>query len=160
MPPVAITVNPIGVVHSSRDDPSDFDWDRVPARIELNPDFDPEALAGLEDFSHAEIIFQFDRVPDESVERRSRHPRGNPRWPKLGIFAQRGSSRPNRLGATIVRIVRREGRTLEVVGLDAVDGTPVLDIKPVMREFLPRSEVRQPSWVAELMTDYWTKPKS
>src|SRR5262249_46224184 len=130
---------------------------RVQARIELNPEFDPEALAGLEEFSHAEIIFQFHLIPEEGVERRSRHPRNNSRWPKVGIFAQRASGRPNRLGATIVRIVSRVGRTLVVEGLDAVDGTPVLDIKPVMREFLARGDIRQPSWVAELMTDYWTK---
>jgi len=152
-----IVLRPIGLVRSKRRDLSDADWDRVPARIELNADFDPDALSGLEDFSHAEIIFQLDRVDEDMIERCSRHPRNNPRWPKIGIFSQRGSSRPNRLGATIVRIVSREGRTLLVEGLDAVDGTPVLDIKPVMREFLPRGEIRQPAWVAELMTDYWTK---
>ena len=62
----------------------------------------------------------------------------------------------NRLGSTIVRILGREGRTLRVAELDAIDGTPVLDIKPVMREFLPRTEVRQPSWVGELMREYWS----
>jgi len=147
-------------VRSDRDDLSDVEWDRVQARIELNPEFDPEALSGLEGFSHAEIIFQFNLVPESRIERRSRHPRNNPRWPKIGIFAQRGSSRPNRLGATLVRIVSREGRTLVVSGLDAVNGTPVLDIKPVMREFLPSGEIRQPPWVAELMTDYWSKAGS
>ena len=85
----------------------------------------------------------------------ARRPRNNPDWPRLGIFAQRGKNRPNRLGSTVVRILGREGRTLRVAELDAVDGTPVLDIKPVMREFLPRGDVRQPSWVAELMRDYW-----
>ena len=73
----------------------------------------------------------------------------------MGIFAQRGSARPNRVGATIVRIVGREGRALQVAGLDAADGTPVLDIKPMMREFLPREPVRQPSWASELMAEYW-----
>ena len=74
----------------------------------------------------------------------------------MGIFAQRGKARPNRIGITIVRIVAREGRVLRVAELDAVDGTPVLDIKPVMREFLPREEVRQPRWARELMQRYWT----
>jgi len=150
-----ITLTPIGTVRTPRADLDDCDWDRVPARIELAGDFDAEALAGIEEFSHAEVIFQFDRIAEASVERRSRHPRGNPRWPKVGIFAQRGSARPNRLGVTIVRVLRREGRMLEVSGLDAADGTPVLDIKPVMREFLPREPVRQPPWVAELMAGYW-----
>ena len=152
-----ITLIPIGTVRSSRADLADDDWDAVRARIELAADFDAEALDGLEDFSHAEIIFHFDRGDESKVERSSRHPRGNAAWPKVGIFAQRGSGRPNRIGATIVRVLKREGRVLEVAGLDAADGSPVLDIKPVMRQFLPRGDVRQPSWVDELMVSYWQK---
>ena len=87
--------------------------------------------------------------------RGARHPRGNAAWPRVGIFAQRAKDRPNRIGTTVVAIAGRRGRVLEVVGLDAVDGTPVLDIKPVMREFLPRTEVRQPEWAAEVMREYW-----
>ena len=152
-----ITLIPIGTVRSSRADLDDDDWDNVQSRIELTADFEPEALDGIEDFSHAEIVFHFDRVDESKVERRSRHPRGNPSWPRTGIFAQRGSGRPNRIGATIVRVVRREGRVLEVAGLDAADGSPVLDIKPVVRQFLPRGDVSQPSWVDELMAKYWQK---
>jgi tRNA-Thr(GGU) m(6)t(6)A37 methyltransferase TsaA len=146
-----ITLAPIGIVRSSRTDLSDDRWDQVTAHIELADDVDPEALVGLEDFSHAEILFQFDRIQEASVERRSRRPRGNPEWPRVGIFAQRGSGRPNRIGATMVRILGREGRVLHVAGLDAADGSPVLDIKPVIREFLPREPVRQPAWATELM---------
>lgn len=73
----------------------------------------------------------------------------------VGIFAQRAKARPNRLGATIVEIIRCEGNVLIVKGFDAIDGTPVLDIKPVLAEFLPRSPVRQPEWSHELMRDYW-----
>jgi len=152
-----ITLIPIGTVRSSRADLDDDDWDNVQSRIELTADFEPEALDGIEDFSHAEIVFHFDRVDESKVERRSRHPRGNPAWPRTGIFAQRGSGRPNRIGATIVRVVKREGRVLEVAGLDAADGSPVLDIKPVVRQFLPRGDVSQPSWVDELMAKYWQK---
>ena len=85
----------------------------------------------------------------------SRHPRENMDWPKVGLFAQRNKDRPNHIGSTIVRIIKREGRSLFVQGLDAVDGTPVLDIKPVMVEFLPREAVIQPEWSHELMKDYW-----
>lgn len=155
-----IELTPIGTVRSTRSDLADDDWDDVPARIELAPECDPVALAGLDMFSHAEIIFHFDRIPEAAVERGSRHPRGNRAWPKVGIFAQRGSRRPNRLGVTIVRVLRCEGRVLEVAGLDAADGTPVIDIKPVMREFLPRGEVRQPAWASELMAGYWTRRTS
>jgi tRNA-Thr(GGU) m(6)t(6)A37 methyltransferase TsaA len=150
-----ITLSPIGRVRSARDDLRDDDWGGVRARIELDESFAAECLDGIEAFSHAEVLFHFDRVPETAVERGARHPRGNQAWPCVGIFAQRGKNRPNRLGSSIVEIAGREGRVLTVVGLDAVDGTPVLDIKPVMAEFLPRGEVRQPPWSHELMRDYW-----
>jgi len=152
----AIAIRPIGRVRSTRVATGDDGWDAEQASIELDDAFEPDALAGLETFSHAEIFFVFDRVAEDAVERGARHPRGNPDWPRVGIFAQRGKDRPNRLGATIVEIVSRSGRTLVVHGLDAVDGTPVVDIKPVMAEFLPRSAVRQPAWSQELMRRYWS----
>ena len=89
------------------------------------------------------------------IETGARRPRNNPAWPLVGIFAQRGKNRPNRLGTTICRIDRVEGLLLHVTGLDAVDGTPVLDLKPWVREFGPRGEVRQPEWMTELMAAYW-----
>jgi tRNA-Thr(GGU) m(6)t(6)A37 methyltransferase TsaA len=150
-----ITLEAIGYVRSTRRDLLDDHWGSVVSTIELAPEFTPEALAGLEEFSHAEVIFHFDRVAAAEVERGARHPRGNPRWPRVGILAQRAKDRPNRLGSTIVEILGSDGRVLTVAGLDAVDGTPVLDIKPVMVEFLPRTTVRQPSWSHELMREYW-----
>lgn len=91
----------------------------------------------------------------DAVERGARHPRGRQDWPLTGVFAQRNKDRPNRIGVTICAVVSVEGMRLKVEGLDAIDGTPVIDIKPVMREFAPREEIRQPAWVSELMSDYW-----
>jgi len=116
-----------------------------------------ESLAGLKQFSHVEVIYLFNHLESDAAVEWARHPRSNKLWPKVGIFAQRASRRPNRLGATIARIVGVRGRALKVKGLDAVDGTPVLDVKPVFKEFLPRGSVRQPRWVSELMKDYWRK---
>ena len=150
------TIEPIGHVRGGRVDAIDDDWGCSRTMIELDAkQVGAEALAGLGAFSHAEIIFLFHRVPDERIERGARHPRGREDWPLTGIFAQRGKNRPNRLGVTVCRIVSVEGSRLHVEGLDAIDGTPVIDIKPVMREFLPRGEVRQPEWVSELMAAYW-----
>jgi len=73
----------------------------------------------------------------------------------VGIFAQRGKNRPNRLGVSVCEITGVAGRNLHVRGLDAIDGTPVLDIKPVLSGFLPRGELREPAWAREIMKDYW-----
>ena len=150
-----IEIEPIGYVRSSRSEAIDDSWDAVTATIELVDDLPEEALDGLDTFSHAEVIFHFDQVADDKIEYGARHPRGNTEWPKIGIFAQRGKNRPNRLGSTIVKVVKRDGRALHVAGLDAIDGTPVIDIKPVMQEFLPRESVNQPAWSHDLMRDYW-----
>jgi aminoglycoside 3-N-acetyltransferase I len=73
----------------------------------------------------------------------------------VGIFAQRAKGRPNRIGVTTCELVGVDQRVVTVRGLDAVDGTPVLDLKPYMVEFAPRTQVRQPAWSHELMRDYW-----
>ncbi len=150
-------MQPIGRVESSRTGPEDDNWGGAESRIVLDERFGPEALQGIEDFSHAEVIFLFDRVDPSKVVTGARHPRNNSEWPEVGIFAQRNKNRPNRIGSTICRVLRREGRAVIVAELDAMDGTPVLDIKPVMREFLPREEVRQPEWPGELMSKYWAR---
>jgi tRNA-Thr(GGU) m(6)t(6)A37 methyltransferase TsaA len=150
------TIEAVGHVRGGRADPMDDDWGKSRSAIKLDPaKFAADALAGLAAFSHAEIIFLFDKVTPEKIEKGARHPRGRADWPLTGIFAQRGKNRPNRLGVTVCKILSVEGTTVHVEGLDAIDGTPVIDIKPVMREFLPRGEVRQPTWVAELMEAYW-----
>ena len=146
----------VGHVRGGRDQPIDDDWGRSRAAIELDPDrFTPDALASLGDFSHAEVIFLFDRVTEDEIVYGARHPRGRKDWPLVGIFAQRGKNRPNRLGICVCRIVAVDGLKLQVEGLDAIDGTPVMDIKPVLKGFLPRGEVREPDWATEIMADYW-----
>jgi tRNA (adenine37-N6)-methyltransferase len=154
---LVIVVNAIGVVRSSRSEPVDDGWDAVEAWIDLDSErFRPDALQGLDAFSHVEVLYMFDRVDDGQVEIGARRPRGNSDWPEVGIFAQRGKGRPNRIGATVCRLVSVEGLRLSVVGLDAIDGTPVIDIKPWMDEFGPRGPSFQPEWSRELMAGYWT----
>jgi tRNA (adenine37-N6)-methyltransferase len=150
-----LAIAPIGFVRGGRVAPIDDNWGGERARIELVDRFGPDALFELGDFSHVEIIFYFDQVAEAKIETGARHPRGNQDWPLVGIFAQRGKNRPNRIGLCACKIVSVSGTTLEVEGLDALDGTPVLDIKPVMAEFLPRGPVVQPAWSGELMKNYW-----
>jgi tRNA (Thr-GGU) A37 N-methylase len=158
VPDPTYEVRAIGWVHSSRTDTVDDDWDNEVAFIELDGSvFAPDAVIGLSDFSHVEVVYLFDQVATDEVQTGARHPRGNKRWPQVGILAQRAKMRPNRIGVTACRLRGVDGLRIQVSGLDAIDGTPVLDVKPVMKEFLPRGEVDQPSWASELMTGYWSR---
>jgi hypothetical protein len=84
----------------------------------------------------------------------ARHRRSRTDWPKVGIFARRGRNRPNRIGVSVCRIAQVSGLTLRVQDLDAIDGTPVLDIKPVMTGFRPRGDVKKPDWAREIVERY------
>lgn len=151
-----ITMNPIGIVRSTRKLPTDDNWDQEVTYIELEPSrFSAESFVGLSEFSHVEVFFYMDKTNPEKIQNAARHPRDNPNWPKVGIFAQRGKSRPNQIGATICRIKKVESTTLHLEGLDAIDGTPILDIKPWVKEYAPRGQFFQPKWVTELMQKYW-----
>ena len=151
-----IALRPIGHVQGGRIVAEDDDWGASRAVIELDAErFAPAAFQGLDAFSHVEVVFVFDQVAEADVTLGARHPRGRTDWPAVGIFAQRGRNRPNRLGVSTCRLVSVHGLRLQVQGLDAVHGTPVLDVKPVMRGFLPRGEVREPGWATEIMARYW-----
>jgi tRNA-Thr(GGU) m(6)t(6)A37 methyltransferase TsaA len=148
-------VQAIGFVEAIRPHAEDDFWGGEQACISLAERFTPQALRGIGDFSHVEVLYIFHEVDPSKIVYDARHPRNNREWPSVGIFAQRGKNRPNRIGSTICRLIRIEGTKLFVAELDAIDGTPVIDIKPVMVEFLPRERVRQPSWSHELMSQYW-----
>ncbi len=157
-PKAEFVLSPVARVRGGRTDPIDDAWDAETCVLELDERFDPSSLAGLDAFSHIEVVYVFDRVDESAIETRARHPRERTDWPLVGIFAQRGKSRPNRLGVSRCRLHRVEGRALHVSGLDAIDGTPVVDIKPYMREFGPRGSVSQPPWATELMAGYYAPP--
>jgi tRNA (adenine37-N6)-methyltransferase len=152
-------VRPIAWVRSTRTALLDDDWDKERCHLELADGVPDEAIEGLEGFSHVVVVFVFDRASDVPPGPWSRHPRGNPDWPRVGILAQRAKDRPNRLGLTTCRIRSVTGRRVEVEGLDAVDGTPVLDLKPHVETFGARGEVHQPAWMDALMADYF-EPRS
>lgn len=150
-----IILHPVAFVKNTRTDLSDDYWGSVVSEIELTDNIPADAFNGIDEFSHLEIIFHFDKS-DKSKIVFSGHPRGNKNWPHVGIFAQRKKDRPNALGLTIVEMVKREGNKIWVKYLDAIDGTPVVDIKPVMKEFLPTMEIKRAGWSVELMKEYWS----
>jgi tRNA-Thr(GGU) m(6)t(6)A37 methyltransferase TsaA len=160
-----IVLHPVGWVHSSEcfsepnseRGPREDYWGDVISEIRLDEKrFNSDALDGLAEFSHVEVLFYLHGVSEAAVVVGRRHPRSNPKWPQVGIFAQRGKARPNKIAATVCRLLSVQGLTLKVQGLDAFDGSPVLDIKPVFAEFTPdRAVIRQPGWSHELMATYF-----
>ena len=152
-----IVMEPVGYVFSKERGPREDYWGGITCEIRLDGRlFSAGALDGLGEFSHVEVLFHLHEVDATSVVAGRRHPRGNPSWPQVGIFAQRGKARPNRIGATICEVLGVDGLTLRVRGLDALDGSPVLDIKPVFAEFIPdRGCIRQPDWSHEMMAKYF-----
>ena len=150
-----IEIKPVAFVENLRTFPKDDHWGDVISEIKLAEGIHPDALKGIEEFSHLDIIFYFHQVKEEHIQYKARRPRNNKNYPETGIFAQRGKNRPNRLGATVVTLLEKSGSKLVVKGLDAIDGTPVIDIKPVMKEFLPKGQIIQPKWSEDLMKVYW-----
>ena|SRR5665213_294406 len=149
-------ITPIGIVHNARTEVEDDNWGNVISIIELDSNrFSEEAVKGLDTFSHIEVVFYMDRVPIENVHMGCRHPRNRKDWPSVGVFAQRVKSRPNLLGVSRCRLITVQGLALTVEGLDAIDGTPVIDIKPYLNEFGPRGPVTEPQWATELMKNYF-----
>jgi tRNA (Thr-GGU) A37 N-methylase len=149
-------MEPIGYVRGGRAEATQDNWGANLSVLELRPErFTAAAVAGLDEVSHLEVVFYFHLHTDEPLEVGARRPRGRSDWPAVGIFAQHGRMRPNRMGESICRLLRIRGLRLEVEGLDAVDGTPLLDIKPVWSGYLPRGTVREPAWARELMANYW-----
>ncbi|MEU1968959.1 SAM-dependent methyltransferase [Micromonospora sediminicola] len=146
----------MGSVVGGRTEAFDDGWGGEQALIRLDGTrFEPDALVGLDAFSHLEVVFHFHLAHPSSVVTSARRPRDNPDWPEVGIFAQRGKNRPNLLGVSRCRLVRVDGLDVHVRGLDAVAGSPVIDIKPYMTEYGPQGPAVQPPWATELMSAYY-----
>lgn len=149
-----IKLQAIAFVKNARTSPIDDNWKNIISDIELADHIPTEAFNYIEDFSHLEIIYYLDQVNPQDIVF-SGHPRGNHNYPSVGILGQRKKDRPNTLGLATVALLAHQGRTIKVKFLDAIDGTPILDIKPVFKEFEPQTDIRQPAWVTDMMENYW-----
>jgi tRNA (adenine37-N6)-methyltransferase len=145
----------IALVRNARREVVDDNWDDYVSTIELVDDVPTSSLRGLDEFSHVEIVFFAALAEDVPPAPWHRRPRGNAEWPDVGIFAQRNKDRPNRLMLSVVAIERVSARSLEVRGLDAINDTQVLDIKPVYTWSGPRGDVRVAPWSDELGKGYF-----
>ena len=147
-------VRAIAYIRNERNEALDDNWGDIVSTVALAQDVPSESLRGLAEFSHVEIIFFADWAEDVPPGPWHRHPRANPDWPDVGVFAQRNKDRPNRLLLTTVALETITERSFTVRGLDGIDGTPVLDIKPVFRWSAPRGELRVAAWSEALGEDY------
>ena len=148
-----IVLTPIGTVKNSVKNRKDSSWGDDVSLIILDEQYKC-GLKELENFSHAVILFHLDKAKFEKERHLQRHPQNRDDMPLVGIFSQRGKDRPNRIGITSVEIVSVEEGILAVKGLDAIDGTPVLDIKPYYPAY-DKKDASVPEWVDRLMAHYF-----
>ncbi len=144
----------IGVVYNEVKEPTHEDWGSVVSEVVLDESLS-DGLDGLEEFSHILILYWMHRAAEAEPVRVRRRPRGRADMPEVGIFAQRAPQRPNPIGVAAVKLLRREKNRLFVQGLDAINGTPVLDVKPYVPAYDAVESPRVPEWVGRLMEGYF-----
>lgn len=148
-----ILMQPIGYVTNQVTEKKDTEWGLDISTVVLERQYQG-GLTGLEGFSHVLMVTYLDKakyVPEKHLQRR---PQGREDMPVVGIFSQRTKDRPNCIGITAVEIIRVTDNTITVRGLDSIDGTPILDIKPYYPVFDKR-DAQTPEWVDILMKDYF-----
>lgn len=149
-----IVMNAIGTVHNQVTEPVDADWGKVVSELHIHADYVP-GLQGLSDWSHVVVIYSMHATQFDAAKHLVRRPRDREDMPELGIFAQRARHRPNLIGITAVKLLTVERNIIRVRGLDAIDGTPILDIKPYAPVYDGVSEPLVPGWFIRLMQGYF-----
>jgi tRNA-Thr(GGU) m(6)t(6)A37 methyltransferase TsaA len=147
-----MTLKAIGIVRNGIKQPPKqvpFGWEKVVSDIVVDSSL-TEALDGLEEFSHIVVLYWMHKVATTGQLSMKVHPMGKQEFPLVGLFATRSPHRPNPVGETTVRLLQRQGNILKVEGLDAIDGTPVIDIKPYVPEFDSAAKATVPQWIANL----------
>lgn len=150
----AISISPIGKVISPVQEAVDENWGAVVSTVQLLPEYSG-GLDGLQDFSHVIVVTFLHKAKFEAERHLKRRPRGLASMPMVGIFSQRAKDRPNQIGVTTVKLIRVGGDFIEVLGLDAVNDTPVLDIKPYYPAYDRAEQAKTPGWVDELIKAYF-----
>ena len=143
-----MNLTPIGFVKNNITEPKREDWKTVTSEIIINEDL-KEALSRIDEFSHIIVIYWMHKLPPSQHSVIKVHPKGNQNLPLVGVFASRSPARPNPIGITTVKLMERQDNVLKVTGLDAIDGTPVLDIKPYIPDQDSTSEIKTPGWLTK-----------
>jgi tRNA (adenine37-N6)-methyltransferase len=149
-----IKLQPIGIIRSPVTKMSQGNWGQVQAEIHLNDEY-VQGIKGLEEFSHVVVVFYMHQATFVSSEHLIRRPRAQANQPEIGVFAQRTKYRPNPIGITTVKLLGIDHNVLTVLALDALDSTPVLDLKPYMPAFDRVESARLPAWVVEFEKGYF-----
>jgi tRNA-Thr(GGU) m(6)t(6)A37 methyltransferase TsaA len=148
VPREPVTLRPVAVVRNGVREPRMGGWQDVRSDIIVRQDLEP-TLDGIDSYSHLIVVFYMQGVPEHEKERTHVHPRGDPRYPLQGVLATRSPLRPNPIGVAVVPLVRRKKNILRVRGLDALDGTPVLDVKPYLPQYDSVPDARLPEWATQ-----------
>jgi tRNA-Thr(GGU) m(6)t(6)A37 methyltransferase TsaA len=143
-----MTLKAIGIVRNEIKQPIRHGWREIVSDIVINSDL-TEALDGLDEFSHIIVLYWLHRLPAGRQLPLKVHPMGRPELPLVGRFATRSPSRPNPVGQATVRLLERRGNILKVKGLDAIDGTPVIDIKPYIPGYDSADDAKAPPWMTK-----------
>jgi tRNA-Thr(GGU) m(6)t(6)A37 methyltransferase TsaA len=143
-----IHLTPIGFVRSPIREPKREDCQSVTSEIVVDEDL-KEALSGIDEFSHIIVIYWMHLIPNSKRSILKVHPKRNQNLPLTGVFATRSPARPNPMGISTVKLLERKDNILKVMGLDAVDGTPVLDIKPHIPGSDSPAETKTPGWLTK-----------
>jgi tRNA-Thr(GGU) m(6)t(6)A37 methyltransferase TsaA len=122
------------------------------SEVVINEDL-MDILEGIEQYSHLMVLYWAHKVPEQSRSLKKVHPMGRSEFPLVGIFCTCSPARPNPVLVSIVRLCGRKENVLEVTGLDAVDGSPVVDVKPYVRRFYPQDEIRTPEWMQRIQEE-------
>jgi len=147
-------MRPIGFVKSPVTEQTDENWGEVVSEIVLDEIY-ARGLQGLTQFSHVLVVFFMHQAKFNPASDLVRRPQGRADMPELGIFAQRAKHRPNPIGITAVPLINIDGNVLKIKGLDAIDGTPVLDVKPYVPAFDRVDKPTVPEWMERLMKGYF-----
>ena len=149
-----MNIKPIGYVNTNVKLQTDKHWGKIQSKIIIDEEL-VDGLNGLSSFSHIIVVYNLNEAKFIKEENLIRRPQGRKDMPKVGIFAQRAKDRPNSIGITAVKLLDVTDNTITVEGLDAINNTPVLDIKPYYPKFDLKNEVVVPDWVNVLMKDYF-----
>ncbi|MBF6600190.1 MAG: tRNA (N6-threonylcarbamoyladenosine(37)-N6)-methyltransferase TrmO [Dehalococcoidia bacterium] len=154
IPRETLNVRPVGIVRNGVHTPRPEGWAHVVSDVVLRAEL-LDMLEGIEGYSHIIVVYALHKVP-ESEQRVRVRPGADARIPEQGVLATRSQLRPSPIGVSVVRLLKRRRNIMRVEGLDAIDGTPVLDVKPYFPNYDAVPDASIPAWAEALAAEGFT----